>query len=66
VAIQIEFGITPGITGPSVSTFTKEDFEGIDCLDKHSTKILNWCTKCLSTVEDITTVDGELPHTDTV
>ena len=27
-----------------------------------STKVLNWCTKCLSTVEDITTVDRELPQ----
>jgi len=27
-----------------------------------STKVLNWCTKCLSTVEDITTVDPELPQ----
>ena len=27
-----------------------------------STKVLNWCTKCLSTVEDITTVDQELPQ----
>ncbi len=23
----------------------------------NSTKVLNWCTKCLGTVEDITTVD---------
>ena len=27
-----------------------------------SPKVLNWCTKCLSTVEDITTVDVELPQ----
>ena len=27
-----------------------------------STKVLNWCTKCLSTVEDITTIDVELPR----
>jgi len=26
-----------------------------------STKVLNWCPKCLGTVEDITTVDRELP-----
>ena len=26
-----------------------------------STKVLNWCTKCLGTVDDITTVDRELP-----
>ena len=29
-----------------------------------STKVLNWCTKCLGTVEDITTVDRELPQAD--
>jgi hypothetical protein len=29
-----------------------------------STKVLNLCTKCLSTVEDITTVDQELPQPD--
>ena len=31
-----------------------------------STKVLNWCTKCLHTVEDITTVDRELPQVDNV
>ena len=31
-----------------------------------STKVLNWCTKCLGTVDDITTVDGELPQADNV
>lgn len=29
-----------------------------------STKVLNWCTKCLSTVDDITTADRELPQGD--
>ena len=31
-----------------------------------STKVLNWCTKCLGTVNDITTVDLDLPPTDNV
>jgi hypothetical protein len=31
-----------------------------------STKVLNWCTKCLGTVDDMTTVDRELPHGDSV
>ena len=31
-----------------------------------STKVLNWCPKCLGTVEDITTVDRELPSADNV
>ena len=31
-----------------------------------STKVLNWCSKCLGTVEDITTVDRELPSADNV
>lgn len=26
-----------------------------------STKMLNWCTRCLSTVNEITTTEGELP-----
>jgi hypothetical protein len=31
-----------------------------------STKVLNWCTKCLNTFEDITTVSHELPPADEV
>ena len=31
-----------------------------------STKLLSWCAKCLGTVNDITTVDLELPQTDKV
>jgi len=31
-----------------------------------STKVLNWCTKYLVTVNDITTVDRELPQADSV
>jgi hypothetical protein len=29
-----------------------------------SSKVLSWCTKCLSTVNDITTADRELPQGD--
>ncbi len=29
-----------------------------------STKVLNWCTKCLGAVNEITTTDGELPQAD--
>ncbi|MGC2574336.1 MAG: hypothetical protein WA364_22705 [Candidatus Nitrosopolaris sp.] len=31
-----------------------------------STKVLNWCTKCLATVDNITSVDRELPQADHV
>ena len=43
-----------------------EDIRFIHISSNKSTKVLNWCTKCLSTVEDITTVDVEHPQADNV